>query len=47
MFGIGGDGQQGLGGGLEQQIIDDGLVLIGDIGDGRRQGEHDVVVLDR
>ena len=28
MFGIGGDGDQGLGGGLEQDAIDRGLVLI-------------------
>ena len=27
------DGDQGLGGGFEQQVIDDGLVLIGDVGD--------------
>ena len=29
----GGDGDQGLGGGFEQQVIDDGLVVIGDVGD--------------
>ncbi len=31
MLGIGGDGTQGLGGGFEQQVIDHGLVLIGDL----------------
>jgi hypothetical protein len=29
MLGVGGDGDQGLGGGFEQQVIDDGLVVIG------------------
>ena len=33
VLGVGGDGDQGLGGGFEQQVIDDGLVLIGDVGD--------------
>ena len=28
MLGIGGDGDQGLGGGFEQQVIDDRLVLL-------------------
>ncbi len=46
MLGIGGDGEQGLTGGLEQDVIDHGLVVIGDIADGSRQGEHDMVVLD-
>ena len=35
---VGGDGDQGLGGGLEQDAIDAGLVVIGDVGDRRRQG---------
>jgi hypothetical protein len=34
MPGVGGDRDQGLGRGLEQQIVDDGLVLVGDVGDG-------------
>ena len=45
-FGVGGDGQQGLGGCLKQQVIDHRLVLIRDFTDGCRQSEHDVVVLD-
>ncbi len=44
VLGIGGDGDQRLGGGLEQEAIDHGLVLIGDVGDRGRQGEDDVVV---
>ena len=36
MLGVGGDGDQGLGGGFEQQDIDDGLVVIGDVGDRSR-----------
>ena len=46
-FGIGRDRGQGLGRGLEQQVVDDGLVLVGDVGDGRRQREHDVIVRHR
>jgi len=46
VFGIGGNGQQGLGGGLEQYGVDDGLVVIGDVIDLRRQGEHDMVIFD-
>ena len=30
VLGVGGDGDQGLGGGAEQQVVDDGLVLVGD-----------------
>ncbi len=30
-LGVGGDGDQGLGRCLEQQVVDDRLVLIGDI----------------
>ena len=33
MLGIGGDRERGLGRGLEQQIVDHGLVLVGDVGD--------------
>ena len=36
MLGVGGDGDQALGGDFEQQVIDDGLVLIGDAGDRSR-----------
>ena len=44
---VGRDGDQGLGRCLEQQVVDDGLVLVGDVGDGRRQREHDVIVRHR
>ena len=44
---IGGDGQQRLGGDVEQQAVDHGLVLVGDVGDRRRQREDHVVVLHR
>ena len=47
MLGIGRDRQHALGGGLEQQVIDDRLVVVGDIGDGPRQREDDVEVADR
>jgi hypothetical protein len=40
----GGDGDQGLGDGFEQQVINDGVVLIGDVGDRSRQGEDDVEI---
>jgi hypothetical protein len=42
---IGGDGPQGLGGCMEQNIIDRLLILIGDGGDGLRDGEDDVEIL--
>ena len=44
---VGGDRLERLGGGLEQQGIDDRLVLEGDGRDRRRQGEDDVEMLDR
>ena len=44
MLGIGRDRQHGLGGGLEQQVVDHRLVLVGDIGDGGRQREDDMEV---
>ena len=47
MFGIGGNGQHGLRARLEQQVIDDLLVLIGDGGDLSRQGEDDMKIPDR
>ena len=47
MLRVGGDGDQRLGGGLEQDGIDGGLVLIGDVGDLGRQGEDHVVVRHR
>ena len=47
VLGVGGDRDQRLGRSLEQEVVDDGLVLVGDIGDRRRQREHDVEVADR
>ena len=44
---VGRDRGQGLGRGLEQEIVDDGLVLVGDVGNGRRQREHHVIVWHR
>ena len=47
MFGVGSDGGQGLGSGLEEERIDDGFVLVGDVGDRPRQGEDDMIVFHR
>jgi hypothetical protein len=47
VLGVCGDGQQHLGGDVEQQAIDHGLVLIRDVGNRRRQREDHVVVLHR
>ena len=47
MPGIGGDRHHRLGGGPEQQVVDDRLVLPGDVGDLGRQREDDVEVSDR
>jgi hypothetical protein len=44
MLGVGGDPEQRLGRGLEQQVIDHPLVLPGDGGDRRRQGEHNMEI---
>ena len=44
VFGVGRDGDQGLGGGFEQQVIDDRLVLLGDVGDRSRQGEDNMEI---
>ncbi len=41
LSGIRGDRDQRLGRRLEQNVIDRRLVVIGDVGDGRRQGEHE------
>ena len=45
-LGIGGNRQHCLRGSLEQQIIDDGLVLVGDGPDPPWQCEHEVEVRD-
>ena len=47
MLGIGGDRAQSLGGRFEQHVINHGRVLIGDLAEWCRQGEDDVVILDR
>ncbi len=47
MLGVGGNGDQRLGRGLEEDGVDRRLVLVGDVGDRRRQREDHVVVLHR
>ena len=47
VFGIGRDGDHGLGRGLEQDVVDHGLVVVGDVSDLSWQREHDVEVRDR
>ena len=47
MLGVGRNRDQRLGRGLEQQIVDHRLVLVGDIGDGGRQREHHMEVRHR
>jgi hypothetical protein len=47
MLGIGGDGGQRLGGGLEQENVDDGFVGERQGADGGRQGEDDVIIGNR
>ena len=44
---VGGDGAQGLGGGMEQDVVDDRLVLVRDRSDLLRHREDDVKVFDR
>jgi hypothetical protein len=44
VLGVGRDRDQRLGGGLEQDVVDDGLILIGDVADRRRQREDHVIV---
>ena len=44
MLGIGGDSERGVGRRFEQEIVDHGFVLVGDVGDRRRQREHHVEV---
>jgi hypothetical protein len=45
-LGIGSNRQHCLRGSFEQEIVDDGLVLVGDGSDPRRHREHDVEVRD-
>ena len=44
MLGVGRDRDQRLSRGLEQEVVDHRLVLVGDVGDGCRQREHHVEV---
>jgi hypothetical protein len=44
VLGIGGDGAQGFGGGVEQDLVDRSVVVMGDGGDLLRHGEDDVEV---
>ena len=46
VFGIGGERTQGLGARLEQPIVEQRFILIGDLGDGCGQSEYEVVVFD-
>jgi hypothetical protein len=47
VLGIGGDGEQHLGRRTEQQIVDHGLVLVGDPCNLGRQREDEVEIADR
>ena len=47
MFRVGGDSEQGLGRGLEQDLVEHRLVGIGEIADGRRQGKDQVIIVYR
>ena len=47
MPGVGGDGGERLGGRAEQDRIDGGLVLEGDLGKRRGQREHDMEIRNR
>ena len=44
VLGVSGDGEYGLSRCLEQQVVDHGLVVTGDIGDLSRHGEYHMVV---
>jgi hypothetical protein len=41
---VGRDRDQRLGGGFEQDVVKDSLVVVGDVGNRRGQREHNVVV---
>src|ERR1700688_841043 len=47
MLRVGSDGAQRLRSNLEQQVVDQRLVVVGDGTDRRRQGEHHMVVVQR
>jgi hypothetical protein len=44
MLGVRRNGDERLGRGLEQEVVKDGLVLVGDVADRGWQGEDDVIV---
>jgi hypothetical protein len=44
VLGVGRNGDQGLGGGFEQQVIDDRPVLIGNVGDRPRHSKDDMEI---
>lgn len=46
MTGVGGDGQHRIGGGLEQQVIDERLIVEGDGCDLGGEREHDMEIAD-
>src|ERR1700693_3591966 len=46
MLGVGRDGFQGIGGGLEENAVDNLLILVGDGGDLFWHGEHNMKILD-
>ena len=47
MLRVAGDGDERLGGGPEQEVVDGGLVVERDGADWSRQGEDDVVIRNR
>src|SRR5271155_5840196 len=47
VLGVGRDGDHGLGRGREQDVVDHGLVLIGNVRNGGRQREHHMEVPNR
>ena len=49
MSGIGGDGKRGFGSRLEQNVVDHGLVLPGDVGDrgGQREDQMEIADLEQ
>ena len=44
MFGVAGDGEQGLGAGVEEYVVNDLLILEGKFGDAWWQSKYDVIV---
>ena len=46
MFGVASNGDHRLGGRFEQQVVDNALIVVGDVGNRRRQREHDMKISD-